>query len=88
MGSLAKVSTCIERKSYATWVQAATVRALNGPIANSDVKAVTTVPTILIDGKQFQYSKDFDPKELALAVTDAAGAQYRSTSSPTPTPTP
>ncbi|MCS0498806.1 DsbA family protein [Protaetiibacter mangrovi] len=83
-----KIASCIEKKRFAAWVQAATVRALNGPIPNADIPAITTAPTIIVDGKQFQYTKDFDPNELAQFVTGAAGAQYTATPTPTPTPTP
>lgn len=86
--NVSKVETCITKKRFSTWVQEATVRALNGPIPNADIAAITTAPTIIVDGKQFAYTKDFDPKELALFVTDAAGDQYTGTPTPTATPTP
>ena len=86
--NLSKIETCITKKRFSTWVQEATVRALNGPIPNADIAAITTAPTIIVDGKQFAYTKDFDPKELALFVTDAAGDQYTGTPTPTPTATP
>jgi len=86
--NIAKVRTCIEKKRFSTWVQAATVRALNGPIPNADIPAITTAPTIIVDGKQFAYTKDFDPKELALFVTDASGDQYTGTPTPAPSETP
>ncbi|WP_157981619.1 DsbA family protein [Protaetiibacter intestinalis] len=87
VGSIAKVTTCIQKKSFSAWVQAATLRALNGPIPGADIPAITTAPTIIVDGKKFSYTKDFDPKELALFVTDASGDQYTGTPTPTPTPT-
>lgn len=82
-----RVKTCIEKKRFATWVQAATVRALNGPIPNADIPAITTAPTVIVDGKRFQYTKDFDAKELAQFVTDAAGDTFTATPTPSPTPT-
>jgi len=84
----ARIKTCIEKKRFASWVQAATVRALNGPIPNADIPAITTAPTIIVDGKRFQYTKDFDAKELAQFVTDAAGDAYTATPTPSPTPAP
>lgn len=84
----AKVKSCIEKKRFSAWVQSATVRALNGPIPNADIPAITTAPTIIVDGKQFSYTKDFAAKELAQFVTDAAGEQYTATPTPTPTATP
>ena len=86
--NVSKVETCITKKRFSAWVQEATVRALNGPIPNADIPAITTAPTIIVDGKQFAYTKDFDPQELALFVTDAAGDQYTGTPTPTATPTP
>ena len=80
----ARIKTCIEKKRFASWVQAATVRALNGPIPNADIPAVTTAPTIIVDGKRFQYTKDFDPKELAQFVTGAAGDNFAATPTPSP----
>ncbi len=86
--NISKVRTCIEKKRFSAWVQAATVRALNGPIPNADIPAITTAPTIIVDGKQFAYTKDFDPQELALFVTDASGDQYTGTPTPAPSETP
>ncbi len=86
--SMKKIAPCIESKRFAPWVLEATARALNGPIPGADIPAVTTVPTVIVDGKQFVYTKDFDPKELALFVTEASGEHNTGTPTPTPTPTP
>jgi protein-disulfide isomerase len=83
----AKVKSCIEKRRFSAWVQSATVRALNGPIPNADIAAITTAPTIIVNGQQFQYTKDFAPQELAQFVTDAAGEQYTATPTPTPSAT-
>jgi protein-disulfide isomerase len=82
-----KIKTCIEKKRFASWVQAATVRALNGPIPGADIPAITTAPTVIVDGKRFTYTKDFDAKELAQFVTGAAGDSFTATPTPTPSPT-
>jgi len=82
-----KIKACIEKKRFAPWVQEATVRALNGPIPNADIPAITTTPTIIVDGKKFAYTKDFDPQELALFVTNVQGEQYTATPTPTPSAT-
>ncbi len=84
----AKVESCIEKKKFSAWVQQATMRALNGPIPGADIEAVTTAPTVIVNGKIFQYTKDFDAKELAQFVTNAQGAEYTATPTPTPTPGP
>jgi protein-disulfide isomerase len=86
--NLGKVETCVEKGRFKPWVQEATVRALNGPIPGADIDAVTTAPTVIVNGKRFQYTKEFDAKELAQFVTDAQGEEYAATPEPTPTPTP
>lgn len=87
VGNLSRVKSCIDSKRFNAWVLSATARALNGPIPGADIPAVTTVPTIIVDGKQFNYTKNFDPKELALFVTEASGDHNTGTPTPTPTPT-
>ncbi|MFT4030438.1 MAG: thioredoxin domain-containing protein [Protaetiibacter sp.] len=86
VSDIAEVENCIKKRSFSAWVQAATVRALNGPIPGADITAITTAPTIIVNGEQFQYTKDFAPQELAQFVTDAAGEQYTATPTPTPAP--
>lgn len=88
VGNLKKVTDCVTAKRFNAWVLAATARALNGPIPGADIPAITTVPTVIVDGKQFNYTKDFDPKELALFVTEAAGDHNTGPATPTPTPIP
>ena len=85
---LKDVSACINDKRFKDWVQQATVRALNGPIADSDVAAVTATPTIIVNGKQFKYTTAFDPNEFAQFVAQAAGEAFNANPTPTPTPTP
>jgi protein-disulfide isomerase len=84
--NIPKVETCIEKGRFKPWVQQATVRALNGPIPDADIDAITTAPTIIVNGKRFQYTKDFDAKELAQFVTEVQGDEYTATPEPTPTP--
>ncbi|WP_167052458.1 thioredoxin domain-containing protein [Salinibacterium sp. ZJ77] len=87
-GNMKKISDCVESKRFSAWVLDATARALNGPLPGADIPAITTVPTVIVDGKQFVYTKDFDPKELALFVTEASGEHNTGTPTPTPTPVP
>ncbi|QEO09373.1 DsbA family protein [Protaetiibacter larvae] len=88
VGNIAKVSTCIEKRRFSSWVQAATVRALNGPIANADIPAITTAPTVIVAGKQLVSTKTFDPQELAQAVIEASGEQFADEPTPAATPAP
>ena len=67
-------------------MKSATVRALNGPLPDSEVAAVSTTPTILVNGKQFKYSADFDPNELQQFIVQAAGQS--DDENPTPSPSP
>jgi protein-disulfide isomerase len=87
VSNISKVETCVEKRRFTNWVQQATVRALNGPIPGADIDAITTAPTIIVNGKRFQYTKDFDAKELAQFVTEVQGEEYTATPEPTPTPT-
>ncbi|WP_104135559.1 MULTISPECIES: thioredoxin domain-containing protein [unclassified Cryobacterium] len=84
--ALSSINTCIDDGTFESWVQAATDRSLDGPIANSSIKAITGTPTVLVNGKPYTGSLD-DPKEFASFVQQALGETY-STSTPTPTPTP
>jgi len=88
VGNRSSVADCIEKRRFFSWVQAATVRALNGPIPGADIPAITTAPTVIVDGKRFQYTKDFDAKELAQFVTDAEGDRFAAPADPEPTPAP
>jgi protein-disulfide isomerase len=88
VSNLAKVTSCIEKQRFTSWVREATVRALNGPIPGADIDAITTAPTVIVNGKKFQNTKDFDAKELAQFVTGVQGEAYTATPEPTPTPEP
>jgi protein-disulfide isomerase len=52
----AKIPACINGETFRTWVGDATSRALKGPLPNSNVKAVTGTPTVIIDGTQYNGS--------------------------------
>jgi len=85
--NLSAINDCIDATTFKSWVQAATNRALDGPIPNStSLKAITGTPTVLVNGKQYVGALD-DPKEFSAFVLQAASEAY-STATPTPTPTP
>ena len=84
--SLTQINACIDDGTFEAWVQAATDRSLDGPIANSSIKAITGTPTVLVNGKPYTGSLE-DPKEFASFVQQALGETY-STSTPTPAATP
>ena len=85
-----QVTRCIKEHRFRSWVQAATTRALNGPIPGADVATIAGTPTIIVNGSQFKYTTAFDPNEFAQFVLQVAGDTFtkNSTQSPSPTPTP
>jgi protein-disulfide isomerase len=83
---IGSVGQCIRTHRFRNWVQAATTRALNGPIPHSDLAAVTGTPTIIVNGNLFKYTTAFDPNEFSQFVLQVAGDAF--TENPTATPTP
>ncbi len=47
------VASCITDQTYSGWVDAATQRALDGPIPNSDIASVEGTPTVLVNGVKY-----------------------------------
>ena len=88
MTQMTQVAKCIEDRRFRSWVQAATTRALNGPIPGADVKTIVGTPTIIVNGTQFKYTTAFDPNEFAQFVLQVAGDTFTKNPSPTPTPSP
>ena len=85
---MTQVAKCMAEHRFRGWVQAATTRALNGPIPGADVKNIAGTPTIIVDGTQFKYTTAFDPNEFAQFVLQVAGDAFTKNPSPTPTPSP
>jgi protein-disulfide isomerase len=84
--NIAKISDCVEDLRFSNWVKSATVRALNGPLPDSEVRSVSATPTILVNGKQFIPSADFSPNELGQFIQQADGEASNDNPSPTPSP--
>lgn len=84
---LGNIERCVERQRFREWVTEATQRALAGPIPGTEVAAVTSTPTIIVNGVEFQYTTAFDPNEFAQFVARAAGQSFSDNPTPTPTPT-
>jgi protein-disulfide isomerase len=84
-----KVKTCIEKQSFSGWVAASRDRALTGPIPNSDVKAIQSTPTVIVNGQRYEGAPN-DAGAFSAFMVKAAGERFNalSTSTPTPTPTP
>jgi protein-disulfide isomerase len=85
---MTQVVKCMQDRRFRGWVQAATTRALNGPIPGANVKTIAGTPTIIVDGTQFKYTTAFDPNEFAQFVLQVAGDSFTKNPSPTPSPTP
>ena len=83
------VSACITNQEFKAWVNAASARALNGPIPNSNVAKVEGTPTIIVNGLKYEGSVT-DLASFQAFVLQAAGTAFNqnSTSTPTPVPTP
>jgi protein-disulfide isomerase len=47
------VARCITGQDFAGWVADATNRAVNDPVPNSSLDGITSTPTILVDGEQY-----------------------------------
>jgi protein-disulfide isomerase len=84
--STATINTCIDDKTFEKWAQAATERALTGPLPGSQVASVSGTPTVLVNGIQYTGSLT-DPEIFNAFVVQVAAAAY-ATATPTPVPTP
>mgnify|MGYP001271638578 CR=1 FL=1 len=81
-----KIESCINDKTFKPWVSASTLRALDGPVPNSEAEVKGT-PTIVVDGAKYEGAID-DPEAFAAFVVQAAGATSSENATTTPTPTP
>lgn len=85
--AMANIKVCIEQERFKGWVQDATDRALNGPIPNSDVTAIASTPTVIVNGHEYKYTSATDPNEFAQFVVQAAGESFTANATPSPAPT-
>ena len=86
--AMGQIRRCVTESRYRSWVKEATVRALEGPIPNSDLAAIDSPLTVLVNGQVFPYTGEFDPAEFAQFVVQAAGDAFSSNPTPTPGPSP
>lgn len=82
-----KIRGCIQQQTFQTWVVDAKERALTGPIPNSDLGAISSTPTVLVNGVAYDGAPN-DAVGFAAFVVQAAGTAFNENSTPTPTPTP
>lgn len=84
------IERCVNDQDYKTWVNAATARALAGPIPNSTVDRVASTPTVIVNGIAYDGPLG-DADAFATFVSTSAGNAFTEKSTletPTPTPTP
>ncbi|MET0989891.1 MAG: thioredoxin domain-containing protein [Glaciihabitans sp.] len=81
-----EIADCITDETFETWVEDATLRALDGPIPNSEA-LVKGTPTVIVDGLKYEGAVD-DADAFATFVVQAAGATFSEQSTATPTPEP
>jgi len=86
-GTSTRLTNCIESVRFKTWVQEATDRAVNGPLPGTDLAAVSTIPTVLVNGQQYQYVGEPDPDEFARFIVQIGGSAFNQESTETPEPT-
>jgi protein-disulfide isomerase len=83
------IANCITDQRFAGWVLDAHDRHLAGPVPDSNVTAVTSTPTVIVNGLQYTGAVN-DATAFRAFVLQAANANFNenATSTPTPTPTP
>ena len=72
-----EVNACISGQVFQPWVSAATQRALQGPLPNTEVPKVTGTPTVIVNGELFSPT----PEEGGFGSTTAFPNFVRSLSS-------
>lgn len=84
------IERCIDDQDYKAWVNAATARAIAGPIPNSTVERVASTPTVIVNGVEYEGPLE-DAEAFATFVSTSAGNAFTEKSTletPTPTPVP
>jgi len=89
-GATGPIEQCIADRTFRSWVQAATDRAVNGPLAirDAEIESIQGTPTILVNGQVFEYRYPFEQSEFSQFVLQAAGDDFSTNPTPSPTPTP
>lgn len=82
------VEQCITEVRFKKWVNAATARAFEGPLPNSDLEAVTRTPTIIVNGFAYSAEDLSNAAEFAKFVSTASGNAFTDTLKATPSPSP
>jgi len=84
---IASISDCITEQKFKVWVADAKDRALTGPIPNADIDAVTSPPTVIVNGVKYTGAAN-DSAAFSKFVVQAAGTAFNEDSVPSPSPSP
>jgi hypothetical protein len=84
--SMSDVTSCVESRRFGKWVQAASNRAVNGPLPGTKVKAVSATPLVLLGATQFVPSSYSNSQDLARAFVQANGGDFTEDESASPSP--
>lgn len=82
------IDKCVTESNYKSWVNAATARAMAGPIPDSNLSRVEGTPTVIVNGVQYTKPMDDAAAFADFASTSAGNAFNQKLATPTPTPTP
>ncbi|WP_166996342.1 DsbA family protein [Paramicrobacterium fandaimingii] len=80
------IDDCVDDKTYSSWVQSATERAVSGPLPGTDVERVEATPTVLVNGKQ--YTGSLTDEEEFHAFVVATNSETVATTTPSPSASP
>ncbi len=82
------VRSCIEDQDFVSWAKDATARALVGPLPGSEDLALSSAPTVVVNGQVYVGALD-DPAEFSqFVLTVSSDAYYEELATPEPTETP
>ncbi|CAN5335905.1 thioredoxin domain-containing protein [soil metagenome] len=87
VGKADSIANCITDQKFKSWTNAATARATTGPLVGTDVKNLSSTPTVIINGKKYGGAID-NAADFATAVSKAAGDSFSEDSAATPSPSP
>ncbi|MFZ7087533.1 DsbA family protein [Curtobacterium sp. RRHDQ10] len=90
---LASITRCIQDQEFAKWVDDETTKVTSDGIPHSNVTTFSGTPTILVNGKKYDYSLPFSNAEFRTFIVTAAGSSFAAgdddeSATPTPSPTP
>ena len=81
------IERCVNDQDYKAWVNAATARALAGPIPNSTVERVASTPTVIVNGIAYDGALNDADAFATFVSTSAGNAFVEKSTMETPTPT-